>query len=250
MTPAFTRFSGRLLTLAGLTCGLFGAGTLRGTELEGAREGFLSPARGEVLAPGSIVEVRWSSACNLERDEPDREEREGETGERDADEAEILLSLDGGLTFPIRVSTELSPCASELRWRVPALPTAQARLALRTGEEGREETEEIQLVSEPFAILADAAGASEALVSRGFEWWTPQHPHPGSAEDALDPAIGVAAARSAPTLPSAEIGDPASVADARRSARASRAEAADPAPLALNVKSLASTPAAPIPLRC
>src|SRR5512147_730734 len=58
---------------------------------------FLSPARGEALAPGSIVEVRWASAC-------------ASAPEGRADEAEVVLSLDGGLTFPIRVSNELHPC--------------------------------------------------------------------------------------------------------------------------------------------
>jgi hypothetical protein len=118
---------------------------------------FLSPGRGEALAPGSVIRVEWRSAC--ESDVP--------VG---FDEAELVLSLDGGLTFPIRVSRELDPCESTITWRVPAIATESARLALRMGEEGDGEAEEIVVLSAPFRILPDVDGRSEPLISRSGEW--------------------------------------------------------------------------------
>ena len=83
-----------------------------------------------------------------------------------------MLSLDGGLSFPIRISAELSLCSSRLRWTVPALPTAHARLGLRIGSEGREETELIEAVGEEFSILPDPDGRAEELFWRAAEAWT------------------------------------------------------------------------------
>lgn len=251
------RLSGRLLTLAGLAFGLLGADALAGIEQQSDPQEFLSPARGEVLAPGSIVEIQWASACEPDRaerlrEERDWEEKDADEGERDAGEreAEIVLSLDGGMTFPVRISTELSPCTTRFRWRVPALSTTQARLGLRTGEEGREETEEIEFVSERFTILADPEGRNEALVSRGAEWWTPEEPSQGSAEDGLGRTIGDATSRMAAPVRWAEAGDPSSAAHARPTPRVARAAAASAQPLSVNAKSLASSPSAPTPLRC
>ena len=95
----------------GAACALLVSARARGAA--GSSEAFASPSRGEILAPGSILEVRWTAACDgaTEREDGrDRVEREREPM-REVDEAELVLSLDGGLTFPIRVSTELSPCA-------------------------------------------------------------------------------------------------------------------------------------------
>jgi hypothetical protein len=132
--------------------------------------------------PGSSVELRWSPAC-----EP--------KGDRDTDEAELVLSLDGGITFPIRVSGEISPHASRFQWRVPALPSSSARLGLRTGDGGWEQMERIDVLSAPFAILPDPDGRPEQLYSRGAEWWTPPTPSNRSADDLLGETVGDASSR-------------------------------------------------------
>jgi hypothetical protein len=142
--------------------------------------GFLSPARNEALAPGSIVELRWTSPCGSGSIE---------------DEAEIVLSLDGGVTFPIRVSNELSPCATRFRWRVPSLATGRARLALRTGAEGRPETEALTLLSGEFRILADREGRVQRLLRRLGEWWTPPEAAARTAEDLLERSMSPARGR-------------------------------------------------------
>lgn len=67
------------------------------------------------------------------------------------EEMEVLLSLDGGRTFPLRVTREMSGGTHQLNWRVPNLPTTRARLALRVGTE--DEGEVIRDVSAEFTIL-------------------------------------------------------------------------------------------------
>src|SRR5262249_51900754 len=64
---------------------------------------FLAPAAGDVLASGVTHEVRWESPC---------------LSERDGGEKEVLLSVDGGRTFPIRVTAELPACAMSFRWKI------------------------------------------------------------------------------------------------------------------------------------
>jgi hypothetical protein len=129
-----------------------------------------SPAAGQSLAPGSVVEVRWGSLC---------------AAGMKADEAELVLSVDGGATFPIRVSHELSPCETRYLWRVPVLATGRARLGVRTGHEGFGETERIALVGGEFRILSDLDGRVQQLYRRVAEWWTPE-PAILTAQDLLD----------------------------------------------------------------
>src|SRR5512141_149200 len=82
-------------------------------------------------------------------------------------EAELMLSLDGGRTFPVRVTAEHSPGARSAAFRVPNLACRQAVLALRTGDGEGEET--IRAVSAEFTIEADAAAPAEPLVRVGDE---------------------------------------------------------------------------------
>ena len=149
----------------------------------------ISPGSGEALAPGAVVEVRWASLC-------DAMARPGE--KREIDEAEVVLSLDGGRTFPIRVTPELRPCATRFLWTVPALPTVHARLALRAGSEERDATETLEILSGEFRILADPDGRVEKLRRHVNEWWIPPPPVALTAEDLLDrmmsPANGQIAA--------------------------------------------------------
>ncbi len=78
-------------------------------------------------------------------------------------EAELVLSLDGGLTFPLRLTEETEPDAHTLAFRVPNLPSRHAVVALRTGDEGREET--IRATSAEFVIEGDPRAGAEPLVA-------------------------------------------------------------------------------------
>jgi hypothetical protein len=133
---------------------------MAGAAVRASAEGRLDgPRAGASLAAGSIVEVRWDVPC---REEPG------------ADEAELVLSLDGGMTFPIRVSPELAVCRDAFRWRVPALASGRARLALRAGSGEASDDERLALVGEEFAIVTGDAEGAEPLLRGSREWWTAQ----------------------------------------------------------------------------
>ena len=118
---------------------------------------FLEPSGGGRLEPGSIVRVSWTL---------------GGAAERDFDEMELVLSLDGGRTFPLRVTRDVSTAAESLLWRVPRLPSAHARLALRTGSGERKETETIRIVGGEFTILAGTGDPLEEIRRVRGEWRT------------------------------------------------------------------------------
>jgi hypothetical protein len=86
------------------------------------------------------------------------------------DERELVLSLDDGTSFPLRLTREIGPGESETSWRVPALPTEHAVLALREGGEGLEE--KIVAVSAEFAILPRPGLPAEEIRFRDGEWKT------------------------------------------------------------------------------
>jgi hypothetical protein len=123
-----------------------------------AAAGFFVPSpEGGRARPGEDLSLAWTL---------DGAERSGR------DEMELVLSLDDGATFPIRVLDRLDPSHGAARWRVPALPTEHARLALRAGEDGGAESEEIVAVSDSFAIAATRFGTLEELFAVGDEWRT------------------------------------------------------------------------------
>ncbi len=144
----------------------------------GAR--FSQPQRGEVLAAGDSVEVRWTAPL---------QEPPGTT------ETELVLSLDGGVTFPIRVTPEMTPNARGFRWQVPALETAHARLALRVGAGEDSTSERLEAVSEEFSIVAAEDEPAEDLVRGPREWWTRQALDGAGTEDLPDEAMADASER-------------------------------------------------------
>jgi hypothetical protein len=137
------------------------------------------------------------------------------TVERGVEETEILLSLDGGATFPLRVTRERAAGTYALFWRVPSLPTARARLALRVGDE--EKGEVIRDVSPEFAILPASGLPLEDVrePSEGDDW------RAGEALEQLPPAF--------PLAPSRLAGSPDSLRALRLVTHAARTRNAAPA---------------------
>lgn len=82
----------------------------------------LLPKAGEAFSPGQKVKIVWkvdlSPKINLSWCEQ-----------------EIFLSIDGGKTFPYRITPELSPSLRDYVWTVPNLPTDKAVLDIRFGSE-------------------------------------------------------------------------------------------------------------------
>lgn len=145
------------------------------------------------------------------------------------EEMEILLSLDDGRTFPVRVTREIGPGEREVRWKVPALATGSARLRVRFGahEGGGREYETWGPASAPFAIVT-RGGESDLHVFHENGWWEGLEPAPASPCGDLDASAPrfEAAAPMPPLAPS-----PSSATIARAPARlVAIADRAVPAP--------------------
>ena len=93
---------------------------------------------------------------------------------RKVEEMEILLSLDDGRTFPVRVTREIAAGEREIRWKVPAFATASARLRIRFGEGARETWGPM---SEPFTIVTDGSRPELHLFHENG-WWEGLDPAP------------------------------------------------------------------------
>ncbi len=123
---------------------------------QGAR--FSYPEAGATLSAGDEVVVRWAGAPA-------------------AEEMELLLSVDGGRRFAVRLTRELPGNAATYVWRVPRLPSDKARLALRAKVHGHEiEVGE----SAPFAISSFASAKAPSEIDHpsgsiriidGELWW-------------------------------------------------------------------------------
>lgn len=86
----------------------------------------------------------------------------------DVDELELLLSVDGGKRYPIRLTRSMDPASGSVAWTVPSFATSDARLRLRFGRGGREEEGE---PSAPFGIFVPPASPPSRLELREREWW-------------------------------------------------------------------------------
>jgi hypothetical protein len=111
---------------------------------------FSQPAERSSLREGEIVEIRWSGVPG------------------NADEIELLLSIDGGHHFSLRLTDELNFGSRSFLWRVPGLLTDSASLAIRAGVHGRE------IMSAPgplFRLTRDPSKASFPLRWKAGEIW-------------------------------------------------------------------------------
>ena len=142
---------------AGIAAPLVATFFLAAPRRAGAATGFADPRAGDRLAAGSELRVRW---------------RRDASREAEGDELELVLSLDGGATFPVRVSGRVAPDDDAAVIRVPNLPSEHVRLALREGDDEESESEHIVLVSEPFAIDGSERPDRDSLFPVGGEWRT------------------------------------------------------------------------------
>jgi hypothetical protein len=100
---------------------------------------WVSPPAGAVWDAGESVTLEWRRTGSWPR-------------ELRVEEWEAFLSLDGGRTFPVRLTPHLDADLRAVRVPVPNLPSDNARLLLRFGDERRE----IEwLVPGEFTIRAD-----------------------------------------------------------------------------------------------
>jgi hypothetical protein len=108
------------------------------------------------------------------------------------DELEILLSVDGGRTYPLRVSPQLEGHETKHSWRVPNLGVSGARLRLRVHRGGHE----VELApSAPFDIVADPTRPGDLLLSHEGSWWDGLNAGPlmpGALQSGASPSLGAA----------------------------------------------------------
>jgi len=117
-----------------------------------------------VVTAGQSVELCWSAVP------------------ADVEELEIVLSLDGGGSYHVRVSPELEAIEREYRWRVPDLPAAHARLMLRMGGE---EGERAGALSQEFRIVHAEGVPRPDLGFHEGQLWTGIEPLHGPVDTGI-----------------------------------------------------------------
>lgn len=112
-----------LLTTALLLAGIAHAAPGRAVEVR-PQVRVVAPAPGTELAAGTLATLEWEALGSG-------------LGEHIV-EWEAFLSLDGGRTWPLRLTPHLEISRRRFSFRVPALPSRDARLLLRFGDEREE----------------------------------------------------------------------------------------------------------------
>jgi len=97
----------------------------------GAPVRLVAPQAGTRLAAGSMAELEWAPLAGFDRLLPKVEEWEA------------FLSLDGGATYPVRITPHLDQDLRRIRWQVPPFPARDARILLRFGNEHQETPVEV-----------------------------------------------------------------------------------------------------------
>jgi hypothetical protein len=172
---------------------------------------FTRPSAGALLRAGETVEIRWSGVP------------------AGAEEIELLLSLDGGRHFSIRLSEELDADEGNFLWRVPNLVSEGASLAIRMGRGGHE----IMSAGGPlFRIEHDGALGRPALAWRAEEIW-------------LDPEAAVDENGGSPAPPPHRMSAPAELASLPADSRGALLPRFLRAPGSTKQRDVQSLPASP-----
>jgi hypothetical protein len=144
------RRSSRLLVLAWLAWAVLALASAGFARETGVPIRLVAPQAGATLAAGSTAELEWA---------PDA----GFGGVRNVEEWEAFLSLDGGATYPLRITPHLDSDLRRVHFQVPSIPTPDARILLRFGDERQETAFELP---GRFAIAGSPALESAFTVSR------------------------------------------------------------------------------------
>ncbi|HEX3554787.1 MAG TPA: hypothetical protein VIA62_16315 [Thermoanaerobaculia bacterium] len=103
----------------------------------------VAPRAGATFAAGSTAELEWAPLARFAR-------------LPGIEEWEAFLSLDGGATYPVRITPHLDQDLRRIRFQVPAVPTTNARILLRFGDERRETVVELperfEITAPPLAL--------------------------------------------------------------------------------------------------
>ncbi len=137
----------------------------------------LAPGDGAVLQAGSLAALEWAPSA-MPAMPPMPAMLEELAAPAGWEEWEAFLSLDGGATYPVRLTPHLDRELRRITFRVPALPTADARLLLRVGDERREAAFELP---ERFTIAAAPGLLPGAFDLARTVWRRGEPARPGEA---------------------------------------------------------------------
>jgi hypothetical protein len=181
-----------------------------------------------VVHAGDVVELAWSRPAG------------------DVEELEVVLSVDGGGRYAIRVTPELERARDHYTWKVPRLAAAHAHLCVRFG---REHDEQLSVPTPEFVIdRAPEAGTAPDLrtawslsSARPLDWW--------DEDDAAPLAAAGPALSGQATLGRGATSSAAGVLPRRAPQAATLLAAAAPVPFeaAGAALALAAPPVAPVP---
>jgi hypothetical protein len=151
------RFFRRLLTPLFATLCVAGLAVPAASAATEAPVRLLAPAEGTVLQGGSTAVLEWAPLA-------------GQLGQTRWEEWEAFLSLDGGTTYPFRVTPHLDRDLRHVTFKVPRFPTRNGRLLLRVGDERDElaiELPERFAISVPPETLERFFDLQQAVWRRG-----------------------------------------------------------------------------------
>lgn len=102
----------------------------------------------------------------------------------DVEELELLLSIDGGRYFPLRLTPQIDPRSGSFTWVVPRVAAQAAQLRIRFGQDGEEIEGE---PGAPFSISVPPLLRPAPFFRREGEWWIAEDgcsvpPAPGVSE--------------------------------------------------------------------
>ncbi len=135
---------GPVIRRAHFLCLLLAAPALAGLGPEAAPIRLVEPADGAVWTVGESAALAWEPEPGFER-------------QAKLEEWEVFLSVDGGLTFPVRLTPHLDISRRRVVVDVPDLPTERGRLLLRVGDEREERSVDVPIV---LRIVAGAPARS------------------------------------------------------------------------------------------
>jgi hypothetical protein len=146
----------RLPVLAWLAWAVLASASVGFARETGAPVRLLAPQAGARLAAGAMAELEWAPGSGLARLPA-------------VEEWEAFLSLDGGATYPVRITPHLDQDLRRVRFQVPPVPTPDARILLRFGDERHETAFELPgsfaIAASP--VLESALTFSNRAASRG-----------------------------------------------------------------------------------
>jgi hypothetical protein len=158
------RRSSRLRVLAWLAWAVLAFAPAGFAREAGVSVRLVAPRAGATFAAGSTAELEWAPGA-------------GFAGLPHVEEWEAFLSLDGGATYPVRITPHLDQDLRRVRFQVPPIPTPDARILLRFGDERHETAVEL-----PGRLAITASPVEESAFSFSRRALSPGEPAlPGHA---------------------------------------------------------------------